>query len=150
MWEPTQVGDHLGLTIDLLNGEFRAPVNKLQSLLQTSFSATRPSCDYRPLATGQTTSGIHAIPLPRHRAGPLFPSRTTLRTEYTTGMGRTRPNDAPAQARPRVVAYNARPRQRTLDLQTHRDSVPSRRHKLLRIGSRSERQSCLPSTRFLV
>jgi hypothetical protein len=32
MWEPTQVGDHLGLTIDLLNGEFRAPVDKLQAL----------------------------------------------------------------------------------------------------------------------
>jgi hypothetical protein len=32
MWEPTQVGDHLGLTIDLLSGEFRAPVDKLQAL----------------------------------------------------------------------------------------------------------------------
>jgi hypothetical protein len=32
MWEPTQVRDHLGLTIDLLNGEFRAHVDKFQAL----------------------------------------------------------------------------------------------------------------------
>jgi hypothetical protein len=32
VWEPTPVGDHLGLTIDLPNGEFRAPVEKLQAL----------------------------------------------------------------------------------------------------------------------
>jgi hypothetical protein len=31
MWEPTQVGDHLGLTIDLRNAEFRAPIDKLQT-----------------------------------------------------------------------------------------------------------------------
>jgi hypothetical protein len=32
IWEPTKVGDHLGLTIDLLNNEFRAPIDKLQAL----------------------------------------------------------------------------------------------------------------------
>jgi hypothetical protein len=32
MWEPTQVGDHLGLTIDLRTGECRAHVDKLQTL----------------------------------------------------------------------------------------------------------------------
>jgi hypothetical protein len=32
LWEPTQVGDHLGLTIDLQKSEFRAPVDKLQAL----------------------------------------------------------------------------------------------------------------------
>jgi hypothetical protein len=32
MWKPTQVGDHLGLTIDLLNTEFQAPFDKLQAL----------------------------------------------------------------------------------------------------------------------
>jgi hypothetical protein len=32
LWEPTQVGDHLGLTIDLPSIEFRAPVDKLQAL----------------------------------------------------------------------------------------------------------------------
>jgi hypothetical protein len=32
LWEPIQVGDHLGLTIDLRNNEFRAPVDKLQAL----------------------------------------------------------------------------------------------------------------------
>jgi hypothetical protein len=32
LWEPTQVGDHLGLTTDLLSGEFRAPIDKLQAL----------------------------------------------------------------------------------------------------------------------
>jgi hypothetical protein len=65
-------------------------------------------------------------------------------------MGLTRPNDAPAQARPQVVAYSARLAQRTLDLQAHQDSVPSRRLKWLRMGSRDGRQPCLPSTRFLV
>jgi hypothetical protein len=32
MWEPTLVGDHLGLTIDLQTSEFRALVDKLQAL----------------------------------------------------------------------------------------------------------------------
>jgi hypothetical protein len=32
LWEPTQVGDHLGLTIDLLSSDFRVPVDKLQAL----------------------------------------------------------------------------------------------------------------------
>jgi hypothetical protein len=32
LWEPTQVGDHLGLTIDLRNGVFRAPIDKLKTL----------------------------------------------------------------------------------------------------------------------
>jgi hypothetical protein len=32
MWESTQVGGHLGLTSDLMNNEFRAPVDKLQVL----------------------------------------------------------------------------------------------------------------------
>jgi hypothetical protein len=32
LWEPTHVGDHLGLTMDLRNGEFRAPVDKLLTL----------------------------------------------------------------------------------------------------------------------
>jgi hypothetical protein len=32
MWEPTQVADHLGLTINLQNGEFRATIDKLQAL----------------------------------------------------------------------------------------------------------------------
>jgi hypothetical protein len=34
VWEPTHVGDHLGLTIDLPNNEFLAPVDKLQALLK--------------------------------------------------------------------------------------------------------------------
>jgi hypothetical protein len=29
LWDPTQVGDHLGLTIDPHNGELRAPVDKM-------------------------------------------------------------------------------------------------------------------------
>jgi hypothetical protein len=65
-------------------------------------------------------------------------------------MGRTSPDDTPHEARPRVVAYSARPTQRTLNLQTHRDGVPPRRLKWLRMGSRAERQPCLPGTRFLV
>jgi hypothetical protein len=32
LWEPTQVGAHLGLSIDLQNGEFRYPIDKLETL----------------------------------------------------------------------------------------------------------------------
>jgi hypothetical protein len=32
LWQPTKVGNHLGLTVDLLNGEYRAPTDKLQAL----------------------------------------------------------------------------------------------------------------------
>jgi hypothetical protein len=32
LWEPTQVGANLGLTIDLQNGEFRYPIDELQTL----------------------------------------------------------------------------------------------------------------------
>jgi len=32
LWQPTQVGTHLGMTVDLLKGEFRAPIDKLQAL----------------------------------------------------------------------------------------------------------------------
>jgi hypothetical protein len=34
VWTPTQVGDHLGLTVDLQLGIFRAPPAKLQQLAQ--------------------------------------------------------------------------------------------------------------------
>jgi hypothetical protein len=32
MWQPTHLGNHLGLIVDLMNGEFRAPTDKLQAL----------------------------------------------------------------------------------------------------------------------
>jgi hypothetical protein len=32
LWQPTQVGTHMGMTIDLMKGEFRAPTDKLQTL----------------------------------------------------------------------------------------------------------------------
>jgi hypothetical protein len=50
-----------------------------------------------------------------------------------TWIRRTSPDDTPPHARPRAVAYIARPTQRTLNLQTHRDGVPPRRLKWLRI-----------------
>jgi hypothetical protein len=31
-WQPTQVGTHLGMTVDLMKGEFRAPTDKLHAL----------------------------------------------------------------------------------------------------------------------
>jgi hypothetical protein len=37
-WEPTQVGDHLGLTIDLVSNEYRAHVDKLQALSKQASS----------------------------------------------------------------------------------------------------------------
>jgi hypothetical protein len=38
LWEPTHVGNHLGLTIDLLKGKFRAPYDKLQALSKQASS----------------------------------------------------------------------------------------------------------------
>jgi hypothetical protein len=34
IWTPTQIGDHLGLAVDLERGEFRAPQDKLRSDLE--------------------------------------------------------------------------------------------------------------------
>jgi hypothetical protein len=34
VWTPTQVGDHLGLIVDLKRGKFRAPPDKLRQLAQ--------------------------------------------------------------------------------------------------------------------
>jgi hypothetical protein len=45
LWEPTLLGDHLGLTIDFMSIEFRAPVDNLQALskrLQRRSAAHRP------------------------------------------------------------------------------------------------------------
>jgi hypothetical protein len=36
MWEPTRVGDHLGLAIGLQNGEFRTPVDNMHALFKQS------------------------------------------------------------------------------------------------------------------
>jgi hypothetical protein len=38
VWTPTRVGDHLGLTIDLQLGMFRAPPEKLRQLAQHASS----------------------------------------------------------------------------------------------------------------
>jgi hypothetical protein len=32
LWQPTQVGTHLGMIVDLMTGEFRAPADKLQAI----------------------------------------------------------------------------------------------------------------------
>jgi hypothetical protein len=72
------------------------------------------------------TSGVRGkstISLPRHHASTFLPPRSALRTKYTTGMGRTSPDDTPAQAQTRVVAYSARPAQRPFKLQTHRETA---------------------------
>jgi hypothetical protein len=38
VWTPTEVGDHLGLTVDLNLGMFRAPPDKLRQLAQQASS----------------------------------------------------------------------------------------------------------------
>jgi hypothetical protein len=54
VWTPTQVGDHLGLTVDLQLGEFRAPPAKLQHLArQASSLLGRAASNARWLPTRQ-------------------------------------------------------------------------------------------------
>jgi hypothetical protein len=103
MWEPTQVGDHLGLMIDLRNGEFRTPVDKLQALSKhASALLGRAATTARWLPARQLAAfaGKSAISLPRHRACTFISPRTSQRIEYTTWMGRTSPDDTPTQTRP--------------------------------------------------
>lgn len=45
--EPVQIGDHLGLTIDLERGEFRAPVEKLQQLSRLAGDLLRQASSRR-------------------------------------------------------------------------------------------------------
>jgi hypothetical protein len=53
-WTPTQVGDHLGLQVDLQLGMFRAPPAKLQQLAQhTSSLLGRAASNARRLPTRQ-------------------------------------------------------------------------------------------------
>jgi hypothetical protein len=146
-WEPTQVGDHRGLTIDLLN-EFRASVENVHALSKHAAALLSRATN---TATSKTTSGVRwksAIFLPRHRANTFLSPQTSQRPEYTPWMGRTSTDDTPTQTRPRMVAHSARPSQRTLNLQAHRDGVPPRRLQCLRMGSRAKRQPCLSGARF--
>jgi hypothetical protein len=54
MWQPTHVGTHLGMTVNLLNGEFRAPTDKLQALAkQASALLGRAATTARWLAARQ-------------------------------------------------------------------------------------------------
>jgi hypothetical protein len=54
LWEPTQVGAHLNLTIDLQEGEFRAPIDKLHTLFKhASALLGRAACNTRWLPTRQ-------------------------------------------------------------------------------------------------
>jgi hypothetical protein len=54
IWEPKQVGDHLGLTIDMHKGEFCAPIEKPQTLArQASPLFGRATCNARWLPARQ-------------------------------------------------------------------------------------------------
>jgi hypothetical protein len=109
--------------------------------------------EHRPMAMRETTRRFRwesTIPLPRHRANTVFPPRTPLRVKYATWMGRPSPHATPAQARPRMVADSARPAQRTFNLQTDRDGLPTRRLKWLRMKSRVKRQPQISGARFHV
>jgi hypothetical protein len=54
VWTPTQVGDHMGLTIDLQLGMFRAPPEKLRQLAQHASSLPgRAASNARWLPTRQ-------------------------------------------------------------------------------------------------
>jgi hypothetical protein len=133
------VGDHLGLTIDLKNGEFRTPVDKLlkiakhaSALLGRTVSTAR-KLPARQLAALLEKRSSSTSPSRQH----AFSSRTPLRVKYATWMGRPSQHDTRAQARPRMVADSARHAQRTLSLQTDRDGVPTRRINWLRMGGPS-------------
>eukprot|EP00873_Tetraselmis_striata_P003432 jgi/Tetstr1/423696/TSEL_014330.t1 len=57
VWEPTQVGPHLGLIIDLKRGEFRAPEEKLIALAKAARSLMgRAACDKPWLPARQLAS----------------------------------------------------------------------------------------------
>jgi hypothetical protein len=104
------------------------------------------------VATHSPTRGLRMkcpIPLPRHRARTLLFARTTQRPSHTHWLGGTRPTHPSAPTRPRVVAYGAQPEQRAVHLQAHRDRLPPRRLRRLRVGSRIEQRLQLPSPRFL-
>jgi hypothetical protein len=168
-WESTQVDDHLGLTIDLQKDEFRANIDKMQTLARQA-SKPRPVpipalkalpalkplpavSVQRPVATLQRASSFRrqgSVSLPRHRANSFLSTRTPFRVSYATRMGRTSPHDTPTKAGPRVVADNARPTQRTLNLQTNRDGVPPRGLQRLRMRSCVERQPQFLGPRILV
>eukprot|EP00873_Tetraselmis_striata_P042077 jgi/Tetstr1/462341/TSEL_007347.t1 len=57
VWEPTQVGPHLGLIVDLQRGEFRAPAEKLIALAKAARSLLgRAASNKRWLPTRQLAS----------------------------------------------------------------------------------------------
>jgi hypothetical protein len=57
MWETTQLGDHLDLTIDLPKGEFRAPIDKPHTLSkQASTLLGRAACNVRWLPARQVAA----------------------------------------------------------------------------------------------
>jgi hypothetical protein len=86
LWEPTQVGDYLGHTIDLMNGEFRAPVDKLQALSKQAsalLGRVASTARWLPARHVAAVAGKNTVSLPRHRANTFLSPRTPLRTEYT-------------------------------------------------------------------
>jgi hypothetical protein len=71
-----------------------SPKRKAPHPRLTSFNTTRPRSEPRPLATRQTNGHFRrksAIPLPRYRARVFLSSRTPLRIDYATSMGRPSP-----------------------------------------------------------
>jgi hypothetical protein len=130
---------------------------------QAASFISRAASNARWLPTGQlaafTGNGREGpVSLPRHRAGSFFPRELhdVLATRLGWGgrpqprrVARTRPTHAPTTSRPRVVANSPHTKQLPLHLQAHRDCLPPRRLKRLRMGRRLERQPQLLGTRLL-
>jgi hypothetical protein len=152
VWTPTQVGDHLGLTVDLQLGMFRAPPSKLHRLAQHAPSLlARAASNARWLPTRQLAAFAGKAQFLYLAITPARFSfaRNAQRAGQTHMLGGTRPTHSPASPRPRVVAHSAQPKQRAVYLQANLDRLSPRRLQRLRVGSRLERRPQLPSARFL-
>jgi hypothetical protein len=108
----------------------------------------RRACERTPLrGRRRCAAGGHLLDL------AIAPARFLLRELLNvlatrSGFG-PRPPSASATTRPRVVAHGSQTQQRPVRLQAHRKRLPPRRFQQLRMGSRAERRTKLPSTRFL-
>jgi hypothetical protein len=104
------------------------------------------------MATRTPTRGVRwesPLPLPRHHSRTFLLARNARRPLNSHWLGRPRPFDTQAPARPRMVAQSPHLEQRAVHLQARRDRLPLRRLQRLRVGGRHERRLQLHGPRFL-
>jgi hypothetical protein len=142
VWTPTQVGDHLGLTVDLHLGMFRAPSAKLQQLARhASALLGRAASNARWLPTRQLAAFAGKAQFLYLAIAPArFFSRElhemVVHTKWLGGRVRLT-----HQLRRDLEWWRTvpTPTQRPVNLQAHLDRLPSRRFQRLRMGSRAQR-----------